>query len=109
MRDVKSLKVPTLTRESKYNYSDEAIQDAIEKLRAGDEKDMPGDGPFEKEGQVRAASNRLTLLVRESSELNPGVRSWEAEDGWWFVLRPTRRNRTPKSEAKVEKKGTAKK
>lgn len=89
---------PQRTRESKYNYSPEEIEQAFNSLfpkEKGKEPGSPADGPFQTTGQARSAANALILAMEAADSergKQVGSRVWENEpDKWYFALKVGRK------------------
>jgi hypothetical protein len=85
--NIQVMEAPSLKRKSKYGYGPDEVAAANAAL--GDGK-TPGDGPFDTEGQARSAAQ---ALVRALGRADVGTRSWEAEDGWYFIVKIGRRKK----------------
>lgn len=75
---ITSIEVPKMARKSKYEYTDADGDAMAEMLDAGQN---PGDGPFKKAGEARAAS---VQALKALDEKDVGVRVFERGKGEFF-------------------------
>lgn len=93
-RTTQNVELPATTRSLKYDYSG-SLDSVKEQLAA---EQTPGDGPFDTQGQARAAANSLLAQLGEDGKAF-GARTVQRTDeadkdgkgGWYFGLKPGRK------------------